>query len=791
MLFCTRITEKQGYKYRRFAWPRGFRYSWSGKGKGVLPPGMNVWVYSLLLLCLLAAPALAANPQVVYGGAAASFTASGAQPPSGETQPANSPQFSVWEGSRQVVPDTSFANGQTVTVNGLTVKLDASNYSTASVTASASSSCTVPGYAGANLIINDGPYTLVVPMDIVAAAPTLASVTVSPSSITGASAAQDVTLTATLSGPAPNGGATVTWSNAYAGGFAGSVSYNSAQTIPAGSTSCSETASVTASSGGGTVSFIGTYGTGLSATLTIGAAASPPPSSTPGPLYVYGAGTASYNGTYTYLQQYGGYPVWTLTGSHYNLYFYASVGWVINTNVSGDPPADYQQSGNQTGSSGPAGPTSPVSGGLGTGPGPTVSTTPPPTPPPASSSGAPGVSISASPYTIGAGGSSVLHWDTSGATTVTVTGVPNPSATGTVNVSPSQTTIYTVSATNSSGTNSQSVTVTVDASLPGPGGGSAFTPGSPVSSSGGSFSAPTLPGLTIPGVTLAGFGSLPPLTIPGVSLPPISLPGLSIPGVTAPGDLKIGIPGIGSIAIPTGWLTQLISAAINPASIAQQLATMNAAQFNSLATYNAGAAVTSAVNNGTATLQQINTVASQQTQAVINTTAQVTQATISTTASQTQDTINSAEKASVLDFQGMLLALMQQLFDPDPSVLNQFETEQTKFLDWGPYHFITAFQALLASPPADGTVGGVALGIPSLDVNTGADAAVTVNPANGVVSYQPGFSWSTTGAAPVPFDFAQVTTLPGWAFVRLLLGGGVWAIFIAGVFKALQPKQVF
>ena len=85
---------------------------------------------------------------------------------------------------------------------------------------------------------------------------------------------------------------------------------------------------------------------------------------------------------------------------------------------------------------------------------------------------------------------------------------------------------------------------------------------------------------------------------------------MTMPG--APGDLKIGIPGIGSISIPTGWITQAFQFATMAANVASGMTgsvltscMQYAAMTTNLAVYNAGAAVSTAVNSGTYTLAQI------------------------------------------------------------------------------------------------------------------------------------------------------------------------------------------
>lgn len=638
-------------------------------------------------------------------------------------------------------------------------------------------------------------------------AATISSWTASPSSVNGSGS---TTLTVTLSAPASTGGQAVTISNTTGGTFSATTSYSTTLTVPAGSSTASEPATITYTSGSGQFIYFASIGGGAPSTASVSVG---PPVVTLSSLAI-SPSTLTSTGTVTltaYLSASapsGGASI-PLTSSQSG--WAGSVGFSSSLVVpagsnsasetvnityqpgSGQGPLTLTGTYNSTASASVT-VGSASSSGVGTVGGTT-------------NANAPGVSASLTPYSIASGGSSVLRWDTSGATTVTVSGVTQPSATGSVNVSPNSTTSYTVMASNSSGSTYQTVTLNVGGSGSGGDGASTYTPGTTVNNSGSTVNTYTLggltiPGSTIPGVTLPGLPTIPPLTIPTVSLPTISLPTLNLPGANAPGDLKIGIPGIGSIGIPSGWLTQLISAAINPASIAQQVATYSAAQFNSLAVYNAGAAVTNAVNNGTATLQQINTTTSENTQnainatssatqGVINSTASATQGVINTTATATQQKIGDTEEKSVIDFKGMLGDLLQYLFIPDPSVLSQFEDEKSQFLDWGPYHLITSFQALLSTPAGDGMVGGVPIGIPSIDVNASTGTDIVLNPDGSFTPVHAPQSYYLASSTPIPFDLTQVTSLPGWAFVRLILGAGIWITFYCGVTTVLAPKQVF
>ena len=79
----------------------------------------------------------------------------------------------------------------------------------------------------------------------------------------------------------------------------------------------------------------------------------------------------------------------------------------------------------------------------------------------------PTVSISASPKTIVAGGSSTLTWTSTGATSASINnGVGTVPVNGSIRVTPTKTTTYTITARNSSGSRTASATVSVTASLP-------------------------------------------------------------------------------------------------------------------------------------------------------------------------------------------------------------------------------------------------------------------------------------------------------------------------------------
>src|SRR3984885_7963001 len=93
-----------------------------------------------------------------------------------------------------------------------------------------------------------------------------------------------------------------------------------------------------------------------------------------------------------------------------------------------------------------------------TGPG---GTTPASTTVTVSSIAAPEISITAQPNTIANGGTSVLSWTTTNATSVNIPGVGNFPANGSTNVTPGTTTTYTATATGAGGTAKSETTVTV------------------------------------------------------------------------------------------------------------------------------------------------------------------------------------------------------------------------------------------------------------------------------------------------------------------------------------------
>lgn len=461
---------------------------------------------------------------------------------------------------------------------------------------------------------------------------------------------------------------------------------------------------------------------------------------------------------------------------------------------------------------------------------------PPPSPPTGGSTapGAPGVSASLSPYVIGAGGSSVLRWDTSGASTVSVTGVPNPSTSGTANVSPTGTTTYTVTATNAQGSTTMAVTLTVGGpNAPGGDGASSYDNSTNISFGDGTpfqLQLPTIPGLTLP------------------TVPPLQLP--TIPTIGLPGNLKIGIPGIGSIGIPTGWLSQILNFAIRASAISTGMTGAVLTSGMNYAAYTTNLAVadvkrsvdgTKASIEGTAltTQQKIDNASTIATQTAYQLNDQV-KSTISSTAKATQDTINLGT-ATVTDKLGYIQqqlqntltaletkvvndfkALLAFLFIPSPASFQLIEGDMAAFLNWGPYSFVHSLIAvtqtpaqnaltgqapsgainaplvnaapgspgLAAAPPVVGPAGSPFAGdaglisIPVMSVNVNPGTVINL----GSASFDPHAQgvWYDTGQRAA-FDFSPMTATPAWAVFRFLEGALVWLTLPLWVIKKYMP----
>src|SRR5436309_8704623 len=157
---------------------------------------------------------------------------------------------------------------------GAVVALSSSNTSVATVPASV----TVPGNAtSATFTVSTSPVstttsvtisgsyngtTLSASLTVTPAPPTLSSLSLSPSSVTGGSSS---TGTVTLSGPAPSGGAVVSLSS----NNTGAATVPASVTVPAGSTSATFTVSTTPVGSTTVVTISGSYGATRTASLTV------------------------------------------------------------------------------------------------------------------------------------------------------------------------------------------------------------------------------------------------------------------------------------------------------------------------------------------------------------------------------------------------------------------------------------------------------------------------------------------------------------------------------------------
>ena len=776
------------------------------------------FLLSIALLLFASLPVLASNPQLSKGGSSVSVPLSSGSLAPGQSAPTVAGQIEIYEGATLVVPPFSPSSLPYVIPNtgGLQVVATAGGpYGYTSVTLQAPSGCSVANYTGCTVVgyTGAGPY-----------------VTSGPVDISGGASLPTGTFTASPASIQPGSSSTLTWSTSGAtsctlaagNGAASSVATSGSQTVsPSATTIYTLTAtnsagSVTAQT---TVSVLAPTVVSLSASPTSVPVSSPPPitltvtlsSAAPAggaTVNFTGSGSGGYVGGIGLSSTSVNVPAGSTTATDTATLTPSAAGSVAFT-------AAYN------GTSATA--TVPVGS---SGSGSTGSTT----------VGAPGVSASLSPFVIASGGSSVLRWDTSGASTVTVTGVASPSLSGTANVSPAATTVYTVSATNSAGTTTQTVTLTVGGpNAPGGDGASSFMPGSGVTglgpvtvaattvaantySSDTTIPGVTIPGLTIPGLTLPALPGASPITIPGVTIPGITIPGitipgysspgytipgLSLPGISLPGDLKIGIPGVGSIGIPSSWLTQIIAAGVNPSTIATDTLMQSLGTANGKAVFDAGQAVNKAVRDGTYTLQQINTRSDANNQAGLNNvqaavtnTASVVQGTIQQqtfsikqTALDTQNVITNMEAKAVTDFKGMLSDLLAYLFIPDPAVLTQFQTQKDTLVNWGPVSFVNSFIAALATPAGDGSLGGglPGLSVPGFNVNPG-DAYIQLN-TDGTTTNMPAGVYATN--VNVPMDFTPFTNSSSWPMVYKLETAFVTIAFVGAIWIMYWPRQVF
>jgi hypothetical protein len=169
---------------------------------------------------------------------------------------------------------------------------------------------------------------------------------------------------------------------------------------------------------------------------------------------------------------------------------------------------------------------------------------------------------------------------------------------------------------------------------------------------------------------------------------------------------------------------------------------------------------------------------------------------IATSTSNIQNTVTTTEQQSVTDFQGMLTNLGISLFVPPASDQTQLTNTVNQFINWGPYSFIQSCQIAFNPAPGDGTLGdGQIFGVPNYEVNTTGQTIYVAsvggaNPAGQNVQIVTPGQWYTSGSA-VPFNFSQITNLPGWPTFRLFEGAGVWMGFIALVFRYVTPTTEF
>lgn len=243
-----------------------------------------------------------------------------------------------------------------------------------------------------------------------------------------------------------------------------------------------------------------------------------------------------------------------------------------------------------------------------------------------------------------------------------------------------------------------------------------------------------------------------------------------------PGDLSIGIPGIGSIGIPSGWLSEVIS-------YANQVA-MAASQLN-------GPVLTNLLRTGLGQLQQ--------------------------QLGMTSTNLNTVFQQGVHD-----------LWSPDPAGASEMEQNVQCFVNWGPVTYVQGFgttftpnslttpappdtstdiPTLLAgqAPPGgwDTTADrlkqiaphwhGARPAISPRDdtngVGSGGAMAGTVNIPLMTVDVNSG-QWSDTGTA-IPFDFTPITNSPTFTYLRALFGGVVYMTFTWLVWKRTFPQPVY
>lgn len=231
-----------------------------------------------------------------------------------------------------------------------------------------------------------------------------------------------------------------------------------------------------------------------------------------------------------------------------------------------------------------------------------------------------------------------------------------------------------------------------------------------------------------------------------------------------PGGLKIGFGKLGSISIPSGWWTEVIQFASQAAMEASgmtgpQIAASMQLQTNQVvkdADYNAEDNRADADHN-----------------------TGVIQTTLTGFQSAVNNVVTTTEKTVVAD----ITSMNTSLFQPDPTVLQQFQTSQSRFLDWGPYHFIANFKQVLTQPANDPT-GGLSIPVMSVHVNDG----LALSGTGQTLQFGTAGQWYDTGQR-VPFDFTPITKTSLWPFVRGLEGAAVWLTFAISLIWYLFPKQ--
>ena len=546
----------------------------------------------------------------------------------------------------------------------------------------------------------------------------------------------------------------------------------------------------------------------------------------PNSVVVSGAGDSPANGTYTPLvgsyATYGGATQYSDGGGYYLTYAFGT--WGIYASANTQSNEEYYASGSTTSLPTGAWTASPY----GPAPAPTVSVPSPVT-----------VTGSWSPTTITAGSSAQITWSSSDTTSTVEMSSNGPSTipgfasaaqfaySGVASITFAAAGSYSMLVVDNGSGSSVSVPLTVTAAGSGSGstgsGSTGSGSGSTGSGSTGSGSSSTSGQGASAGClgspqgcgagastftdnfTAGGYKFSLPTTLPTTSTP-------SYTPVLLPGDLGIGIPGIGSFTFPTGWWTQIIAFAVQWAQISTGLTgpvlvqgmntAANSISTNMTATTQAmTASVDSTINAGdNLVIGWINDDTSSM-EANLDQQISPLPPLITSSTNSINSQVNTSEKTGVTDFQTMLTALFQYLFVPPLSTQQQFYDLQAKFLNWGPYTFMQSLQVALNPPPGSGNLGdGAVLGVPNLTCNTTGYAIVlpgytgrgplgSILPGEWYAASYAGSTGTGPGANTIPFDFTQVTSLPGWPTFRLFEGAAIWVGFCALVMSTLMPKQ--